>query len=1367
MEMNCDVCLKPVNFGLFEVCHGCIFGDIVHPAILIILVSCMVILVIFVAGFLMCQLELVKKRLRYFPKYEPPKVPFSMDKAPRMRDKSRFTDRGMQTAACSDRLVNSRAGGVDVSTEKKLSKSHSESDVVIINQVDRHAAVHSSWVPLDSAFMTAQMKVRHSTFGEGTLYSWKGEGGTNHGDSNFRGSTGFCEVAFGDKMFRLVAVKSCFGLLAADLREAANKRDFEKKYQTMRFYVEKLVESFSIFTTKNLRSYELVQAEIRTKIKVDACADIHELAEKRLEIVYACISDLTHHVSETSPLSPCTFQANETAPDEMCSGRGRVTLPLKSLKSQLKSVAGNNGSANVVDAESPAPSVLAQSKVLSQAEAKRNTLPHQAETGAQASRRRLPAAQNTKVDARIKISVDALIDCLEIDVDSLDIVENVICKGTADAIRANATNGAIFGLHESGGHGRPVETGETSPEDALNMIRSLENAHADVLRCVVDKESGNPPEAVGRARMLDEWRTACAPMCLHLRNFLRDSGNIPILMTKVLRSFYHAEKVQIEWVTGMTQATLETLYHETDIALNDITDTKATIEKTENHARRCQIKDSTRSASASRLKTRQLISASQAFHGSSQSAASSTAVNAPTRENEMIKHGASEGGAEPEVGAATGGKVTAPLDNDINALHLLRAQLIIHKEKLYQCRSKMLKLQSELWVIQIRFLPEIVADLQMLFQESFIVSQFVSLSAEESRLLQSIVVPRQRCEYDDEIQLAGKSKYRNGSKSSDLLGLYDMTKSSYIETECSLKAYSLGSIEEAELFVKELQLSAKLAGHPLIACAQAAFVDQGCGYIQYPRYDGNLLWYLNHRTSSLASLLQVIRDLIDSVRWIHQQGVTHGRLEPRSWLAGERLQLGFFRHATLDREQEAKTFKPSCTVLRPGLTTSVIANTNSSAPSDDCFALGATIEVVFDQWLEPGCPVAEMLTNLAAELSHPDALERASALDASYSLDRIHEHLRSQADANEQEKRRLASITGRLHAEQARAVLSTQKIREESERLRLEVEEREDEGKQLEERVIKYKAQLEVYQQRVQMNRKFDLLSPPSYWEQQSLEAPWQVFPVFPDTPTWRALSNMLVVENPYNLGKGRDVQEKGKAYSSLWMVGAWRVENPVVWRKYSVERQNTEYLLRENNLQVQDPKIRSQMADSTAGLEAELDSSFNEVYLLHGTSPSSVLPILSEGVNERFTSVALFGRGTYFAEDAAKCDQYVVGYDGSTPDLQRLLFDGPFFHPGEKVYFFFVCRVSLGYFVRCRCTRTVTNGVAYKNIVNLDAPDEAVFSPNTDERELSYIPGVHPPLLYQSLIAEKGGALFRFREFVTFHSARIYPEYVITYVRR
>ena len=50
--------------------------------------------------------------------------------------------------------------------------------------------------------------------------------------------------------------------------------------------------------------------------------------------------------------------------------------------------------------------------------------------------------------------------------------------------------------------------------------------------------------------------------------------------------------------------------------------------------------------------------------------------------------------------------------------------------------------------------------------------------------------------------------------------------------------------------------------------------------------------------------------------------------------------------------------------------------------------------------------------------------------------------------------------------------------------------------------------------------------------------------------------------------------------------------------------------------------------------------------------------------------------------------------------------------------------------------------------------------------RELAPLAKTVPPVHYNTLVVEFGPVVKRFREFVTFHSEYVYPEYVVAYQR-
>ena len=65
----------------------------------------------------------------------------------------------------------------------------------------------------------------------------------------------------------------------------------------------------------------------------------------------------------------------------------------------------------------------------------------------------------------------------------------------------------------------------------------------------------------------------------------------------------------------------------------------------------------------------------------------------------------------------------------------------------------------------------------------------------------------------------------------------------------------------------------------------------------------------------------------------------------------------------------------------------------------------------------------------------------------------------------------------------------------------------------------------------------------------------------------------------------------------------------------------------------------------------------------------------------------------------------------------------------------------------------------ALKNSPNLTEAEDA-FEDQTAQ-------DVSPAVNHHSLLAETGGRIQRFREFIVFHGDRVYPEYLVAYHRR
>jgi hypothetical protein len=261
-------------------------------------------------------------------------------------------------------------------------------------------------------------------------------------------------------------------------------------------------------------------------------------------------------------------------------------------------------------------------------------------------------------------------------------------------------------------------------------------------------------------------------------------------------------------------------------------------------------------------------------------------------------------------------------------------------------------------------------------------------------------------------------------------------------------------------------------------------------------------------------------------------------------------------------------------------------------------------------------------------------------------------------------------------------------------------------------------------------------------------------------TPIFKNLENLLATDGS-KLNQGRDVLERG-TYSSLKLKCAWRIENPNLWKRYDTERDIVGGEVDSRGFTLPKLDLRKELADVSGRLPGEKSKSakVNEVHLLHGMKPDTVLTILQNGCNMRFSN-GNFGQGTYLAEDAGKSDQYCIRDTGDDPSLEEMhtrLYrkDGSHVpHPGD-VYYVVLVRSILGYFVRTQSGDAKAKDMDF---------GENVFA-TPDRRELACIPKVVPPVHYHSMVVEMGAAVKRYREFVQFHEARLYPEYLLAYQR-
>jgi len=279
-------------------------------------------------------------------------------------------------------------------------------------------------------------------------------------------------------------------------------------------------------------------------------------------------------------------------------------------------------------------------------------------------------------------------------------------------------------------------------------------------------------------------------------------------------------------------------------------------------------------------------------------------------------------------------------------------------------------------------------------------------------------------------------------------------------------------------------------------------------------------------------------------------------------------------------------------------------------------------------------------------------------------------------------------------------------------------------------------------------------LSPPTYWSAQASDAgAWCI-----QVASAEELKALCIGMVPGGTFGGRDQKTPGK-YKGIVPYAAWRLQHQGLWGKYSMEKENMRVIqakaLAKDGLVIPPIEVRTEYTQMAEQLPAQLDADINEMYLSHGSKPESVVAILSGGLNERFSG-GLFGNGTYLAEDVAKNDQYCTPdrSHGAHPDLHKLLFDDlGVAHPGD-IYYVFVCRALLGYRIRTKDGTHDLDGSTSRSIWS------------SEKRELTSIQGSNPPMLHHSLLAETGGKIARFREFVIYHGDQIYPEYVVAYQR-
>jgi hypothetical protein len=395
-----------------------------------------------------------------------------------------------------------------------------------------------------------------------------------------------------------------------------------------------------------------------------------------------------------------------------------------------------------------------------------------------------------------------------------------------------------------------------------------------------------------------------------------------------------------------------------------------------------------------------------------------------------------------------------------------------------------------------------------------------------------------------------------------------------------------------------------------------------------------------------------------------------------------------------------------------------------------------------------------------------DQLRREAELKAEAA-----ERLRKQ-EAEERDKL-IKEATARLEEQLAKAERDAKELKEQRDREKKELlrrqhsleEKNKAEREKREEAEKKRAEEADGFLKRLNpLEEREKLRAPPDYWDKQMAENAADGFAAIAlnrTDPTFAALGRFLETDKAKLAKSGAD--RAGTSHDTLKLACAWRLENPSLWGKYmsgvqevgkDMERIKAAGVTPAGGM----PVMTGSVASSLPG---QLRANVNEAFLMHGTVPKVVLQIISKGMNERFAGAAagaMFGQGSYLAEDAGKCDQYTMMdmqlNAGDASDLHKRLYSPSVPHPG-KVFYILVCRVALGFHVR-----TQTNSRPFKSADT----GQPVFPVN--ERELGPVPGISAPaILHHSLLADVLH-IMRYRELLVFHSDYIYPEYLLGYQR-
>jgi hypothetical protein len=243
-------------------------------------------------------------------------------------------------------------------------------------------------------------------------------------------------------------------------------------------------------------------------------------------------------------------------------------------------------------------------------------------------------------------------------------------------------------------------------------------------------------------------------------------------------------------------------------------------------------------------------------------------------------------------------------------------------------------------------------------------------------------------------------------------------------------------------------------------------------------------------------------------------------------------------------------------------------------------------------------------------------------------------------------------------------------------------------------------------------------LDAPAYWKFASLEGTigQELVTVGEEELAWM----QVLLDSSYRKAATKD--RKQEMADRFVAVAALRSEYPALWDGYAARRKDVSGMCRDPSGFVV-PRTMSAVPQLTERCsDLENGNTANEAYLLHGTSPTSALAILSTSFKIDFAGGAagmMFGPGIYMAESSSKADEYAQDdAEGAYKGLFAML----------------VCRTVVG------APFVVQEPGSYKKNVLSGS--------------------------YDCVLGDREKAAGTYREFTFFHEDAVYPEYVVFYRR-